>query len=222
MRLAYLSRVIRSAPAVVRAVLALRPKGLPLPWVSAVINDMNILQARVLGRYLLLPDPEANPSAWSDFIQKFPWAWAGYVKELFYVESIADDNLSSTAPAPAATFVCAECNVAFVSAKALASHRRRKHNVFSSVKRFIGEDAKCPVCESVFPSRLRAIAHLSDKRRQKCSARLGEFAPLCDSEVERLDEIDRGRRRQAYRDGLTQPKAAGYSKDALGREKWSV
>eukprot|EP00959_Pyramimonas_sp_CCMP1952_P423052 8861964-Pyramimonas_sp.AAC.1 len=56
-------------------------------------------------------------------------------------------------------------------------------------------DSKCPACGTDFAQRLRLIAHVSDSRRPKCRDWILSRCPrLPDSEVAKLDEVDREQR----------------------------
>ncbi len=62
----------------------------------------------------------------------------------------------------------------------------------------------CPVCKTNFHTRLRVLAHLSDKRRTSCSSALvaGAHPRLASEEVLRLNQIAEAWR-NARRDGHT-------------------
>ena len=102
-----------------------------------------------------------------------------------------------------------------MSNKALLAHQRVKHRVRNPVKNYVIADATCPVCKiSSFSTRLRAIAHLSEKRCRgrstvTCYDQLqqGEYRPLPAELVDKLDEADRTSRRSAMRNGRTTPLA---------------
>ena len=72
---------------------------------------------------------------------------------------------------------------------------------------------------SVFSTRLRLIAHLTESRvrfgRQPCQKFLNRFPRLPPEEVSRLDEMDRTARADARRKGKTQPLSSGPLKRAL-------
>ena len=119
------------------------------------------------------------------------------------------------------THSCAECAAAgmtarFKSLKALESHARLSHGRRSSVACFIGADALCPACGVQFSTRLRAIAHATDKRSRgsrttSCNALLtsGVFRPIEPGELSRLSGLDKEARRVAIKRGLTQPRSLG-------------
>ena len=60
----------------------------------------------------------------------------------------------------------------------------------------------CPVCKSNLFTRLRVIAHLSDKRYAKAcreAVASGQIPRLAEEEVFRFDDLDKLARRQAFR-----------------------
>ena len=220
-RLKFVARLVSNAPDVIPALLALKPKGKNLQWVDLVLDDFRMLQSRVLCHSeLLLPDPVVDPDAWSSFMIQWRTPWAQYVDRLFYVESVTDRRNEAT---PVTNqFSCNMCAIHFDTQKALASHCRVAHKQRCSARHSIGADRTCLVCKATFGCRTRAIAHLTDARRIKCSSRLSEFAQITDAEVQQLDALDRDARNQARKQGFSQPHAAGKSVDSIGRVKWNL
>ena len=87
-------------------------------------------------------------------------------------------------------FVCEHCADAFASVRALKSHARRKHGARIEQRFYADADGLCQVCHAQFGSRLRLIAHLSDRRRPKCWLALchnrSKYRRLSDSAVQAL------------------------------------
>ena len=90
------------------------------------------------------------------------------------------------------------------------------------MKQFIGSDFRCPVCRNQFSTRLRAIAHLSEKRKRGNRTRLcndvimqGSFVPLDPASLSRLDSADSKLRRDARLKGKSQPLASYKAKRLL-------
>ena len=117
--------------------------------------------------------------------------------------------------------VCASkgCHAAFPTSKALLAHARIKHGTRSFVRNFIGSDNKCPVCQNVFSTRLRAIAHLSEKRKRgkrtiSCHDLVleGLATPLNPTVVASHDNEDRKLRKTARLMGHAQPLALYVAK----------
>ena len=106
---------------------------------------------------------------------------------------------------------CDLCPRAFASWRGLAMHERKVHGKQSNVKCFAGADGTCPVCKCQFRTRLRLIAHLTEKRvrgktrRPPCGARLQHRHRLSDHIVANLDALDAEQRRRARKAGKTQP-----------------
>ena len=94
-------------------------------------------------------------------------------------------------------------------------HQRMVHGHRCTVKHFVGPDACCPICKTTFSTRLRCIAHLTDKRRRGNRIPCGELLassdanPWVPAEVARLDAVDREVRRAAHRSGRTTPLSCG-------------
>ena len=121
-------------------------------------------------------------------------------------------------------FRCSRCvtDNEFVSRKALLAHATKKHGDRVEVRRFVGADARCPVCLHQFSTRLRAIAHLSEKGLRGKALRTCHDAvtaggyPQLDAEtLSSLDAVDREVRKKARRAGVQTPWAGYYA----GRSK---
>ena len=113
---------------------------------------------------------------------------------------------------------------AFSTEKAYLMHMRTKHGFRCDARRYIGHDAVCPVCKMSFPSRLKAIAHLSEKRMRgrrkvRCydSVLNASLVPLPDNLVQELDEADRLSRTKARKCGHSHPTHLVHAKRTLVR-----
>ena len=220
-RLLYLKRIIVKALGQLVALLSHRVKGSLLPWSNLIIDDMLELRKRVAWH---LPDPVEGHALWLSFICSAEWKDA--VEQLHfdsYVEKEAGASVTQKSPG---LFTCSECAVTeeksdFDSQKALDSHARAKHGVRCEVRCFAPESGKCPVCKAVLCTRLRLIAHLSDKRvgRDRCRNAVlsGSVTPLAPASVLRLDEADRVARRLAQQAGKSHVTAVGQAKRANGQ-----
>ena len=228
-RLKYLKRLLAVRPRPLLAVLHCRVKNAILPWVQLVLADLRVFQERVLAKSgFWLPDPATAPDAWATFIINCGSLWGPLVDQIFFCESIAD-VAAAQGDAPALRpFTCNMCTdigapptPAFTTRKALHTHLRRCHNIRINARKYIGADFACPVCNTIFSTRLRAIAHLSDGRRTECSSQLAGLPELAPSEVVRLDAIDSELRREAFRDGHSRPLATSQARrcdgSAVGR-----
>ena len=137
-------------------------------------------------------------------------------RNIFVIASVADTRSNSNSPSSSnvKTYICNTCTAnvdgtrpAFATSRALESHQRSKHKVLCEFRNYVLADGKCPVCKTVFVSRIRCLAHLSDRRRTKCSSQLvkGDFCKLPDATVLQLDLQDREARRNAQRAGHSHP-----------------
>ena len=86
------------------------------------------------------------------------------------------------------TWVCDQCQKAFASKRALATHAGRAHGYRRLVK-YYAVDQACNVCAKIYATRKRLIEHLRDAT--KCLATLQAcFPPLSDERVVALDKED--------------------------------
>ena len=150
-------------------------------------------------------------------------AWESAVQSIFLItsgsdkQSISSSNNINSGINLINMHICLECEphaqgvrTCFSTSRALESHMRAKHKTLCEFRCYVNADGKCPVCATVFNSRIRCIAHLSDRRRTKCSDIIseGQIRKLADATVARLDLLDRESRRLAQR--------AGHSHDCSG------
>ena len=146
--------------------------------------------------------------------------WDKLVDELFFFSSLADTELEVPLSEGhhAKQWVCTVCTThpRFPSEKALLQHERIAHGRQCEARRYV-EGTDCPICGIRFATRLRCIAHLSDKRRTRCSSQLRLLDPLPDAEVVRLDSEAREARSAARRNGCTVPRAGAQAYRPDGR-----
>ena len=181
------------------------------------MSDLDLLYRFHFSKLAILGAPGANFEAWSNFIVSWPAAFKELVDAFVVFESVADrSNASLSAQtSTCGRFVCMSCSCKpFMTHKALLCHMRTKHQYRIRVKDFIGADAVCPVCKVQFSTRLRAIAHASEKRcrgksRVTCHDALlsGRYKPIQENVLRKLDDSDRQARREAVRSGRSTPLA---------------
>ena len=96
---------------------------------------------------------------------------------------------------------------------------RIKHKVKAPIAAYVDGSGVCPACKTVFHTRIRCLAHLTDSRRPRCREVIlsGSWPQLSQSMLEQLEEVDRNARREAQRNGKTHPTAKGSAKRADGR-----
>ena len=143
-----------------------------------------------------------------------------------FVSHSSSDSQPSPSSSSTSIDICNQCPAnsegqfpSWSTQKALASHMRAKHKEKCMFRVYIDADGVCPVCKTQFKSRIRCLAHVSDKRRTKCSSALvaGHYKQLATVTVERLDLSDREERRLAQQSGHSQPIAKGSARTACGR-----
>ena len=112
--------------------------------------------------------------------------------------------------------ICAECRASFNSARALGMHARISHGQRSFQTNYADSDGICPICSKIFPTRLRLIAHLTERRprggRVPCGLQLDQARRLSNERVAMLDALDTKERSKARKAGKTQPSVGGRSK----------
>jgi len=160
---------------------------------------------------------------WHRFILASPKVWADAVSMLYFSESRLDQVAQPSAPivAVVSTFACDKCETAFASSRALQSHIRIKHKVRCLQRLYAGSSGVCSVCKTIFNTRLRLIAHLSDTRRDKCwceiRAHPRKYKPLSAELVADLDEKDKVSRPDAQKQGKSHPTAVGSARTSGGK-----
>jgi hypothetical protein len=221
-RLRYLSRVLRSQPPALLALLSSRPRSSTLPWTKLILLDMQTLRERV-SLCSWLPDPATNPGEWTAFITKAPRVWSLAVSTLHFGESTCDRTPppKQIAIDAIAQHVCTECHVCFSTQKGLKAHQRTKHGLRVPQRYFADKAGYCQVCGTCFHTRLRLLAHLCDTRRAQCWSRFctdpASYTKLSQQQVDFLDQIDQDMRKQARKRGHTHAIAVGSAKSADGK-----
>ena len=219
-RLAYFTRLCCKKPATIWLLLGCAAKELPdnspLPWIRLILDDLAAVWAHFGRRFDELGPPTTNFAKWCNFIAEWPTAFKECVESMPSFASAADRSLkTSRRIGPGRNFECHLCVCEpFINNKALLAHMRQKHGLRIQVKSYVGSDAKCPVCAVAFSTRLRCIAHLSEKRcrgrvRETCHQRLlqGNYQRLNVDHAAQLDDLDRTARREAARIGRSTPLA---------------
>ena len=222
-RLKYLSRLAAvDLPALHALLQATDGKGSRMPWVALLLDDLSVIRnalPRILGS---LPPPLVDATQYWNIASEFPQEWAEIVSNYF---TCSDDpgrsRLPSLAPPSAVTFQCELCTHApFASGKALAQHQRISHGQRTAVSMFVGDWRACPVCFTIFASRLHLVSHLADKRvRSKtrgtnCGMIFIARNPSCiDSAVlSSLFAAEKVARQQARKQGHTRPTVESAAK----------
>ena len=236
LRLLHLTALEKSRTMVLHALLATRCKGARLPWVTLALQDLCRMyehassyailyeifvcictstnaQLALPGTYLC-PGTCECAATWRSLVLHSRWADA--VGAFFFTHSQHDRSLQGSSDVSRHAFVCVECSTfcpeskhVFDSQRALDSHSRSKHGVRTDIRAYIGDTSVCPACSTKFSCRVGLITHLSDKRRQKCPARVREVcARISEETLSQLDEADKVSRREAQRLGYSRPIAS--------------
>ncbi|CAE8655748.1 unnamed protein product [Polarella glacialis] len=96
--------------------------------------------------------------------------------------------------------LCSPGGPAFQTTNALQQHLRRKHGIRNELRQYVDGSGRCPVCKTQFSSRVHALEHLRETRRQnRCRTAVsgGQVKRLSKSTVDALDAHDRKCRREA-------------------------
>jgi hypothetical protein len=221
-RLKYVARVSSSRCRPLLALLRSRPRGQPLPWTQQVFVDFNALYNFVPDVRASLPKPTLGGALqdWYRFIKLKPSAWSELVDQLRFIDSCIDKvKVSESLESVISSHVCGDCNAAFASSKALLCHCRTIHGYRDPVRLYVQADGVCPVCKSRFHSRLRAIAHVNDRRNKSCKPQLlsGGFVQIPPKLADELDDFDRIARKEARHQGHSHPIAVQSARKVSGK-----
>ena len=115
---------------------------------------------------------------------------------------------ASSAPPPHS---CVPCGLVFSSPKGYNQHMRAKHKVRSCYNRYVGDWKACPMCHTVFHSRVHLVSHLAETRirskhrRTTCGTEFLDSNPqeIDPAVLERLNSTDRDAKKAALARGHT-------------------
>ena len=215
-RLTYLGQLLRSRATFLLSLLASREQR-ESGWTAQVLKDLRCLWRDKHNKLAELGDPLLAGDSWSRFICDHPREWKEIVKTwTTTVDAFDCTNAAICRSRGDSEHVACRCGLVLKSARALAMHERMKHAAGSTVKAWAGATGVCCVCGTQLSTRLRLIAHLSDRRirgnRQPCCSLLHRFPQVEAAEQHRLDELDKLARSAARRRGNTQPLSAAPAK----------
>ena len=188
-----------------------------------MLSDMLALKESLANKVSELGCIHSNWNRWSNIIHDKS-SWKALVDE--FVARAVKYQASSFASMPvnlcqavdsmeSLTHKCDKCSLAFKTAKALSQHLRAKHGVKTPWGQFIDRSNSCPHCHLVFSNRCRAIAHLSDSRRNHACRKAcldGSITPIDRTSLGELEEVAKQERANARRDGHTRPIAGARPK----------
>ena len=228
-RLQYACRLANNDKAApLKSLLASKPGGKHMPWAVQLASDMQYMYDNsTIGNLVKPAGHTESMCTWLHVMKHERAEFQACLNEMSFVGSCLDSDVqvsedgSILSPLPGQSiFSCMQCAppVTFSSSKALQSHCRTKHGTRSSVPQYINDSGVCPVCSTVFGSRLRVISHLSDTRRPKCRERVlaGDFPVLPKAVLAKLSVRDRELKRLALREGHTHTLASGAAVNAKG------
>jgi hypothetical protein len=219
-RLMYYARLAIHRPRMLWALLQARPNNTPLPYAKQAMDDFAVLQAHC-PQAAKLPDVSLAPKAWLSIITFERRLWSEWVREVWFDESVFDTDrigCGTLSEVRNCAHVCTDCNLRFVTRKAMLAHRRVKHGDRCVIRTRVPDTGTCPVCCTEFHARRRLIAHLTDRRRTRCRDIFLASDPP-ELPPERLDEIAAAERmllRQARAQGHVHVLATASARTANG------
>ena len=170
-----------------------------LPWVDQLIDDFDRLHhiSREVRGWLVSPTRDTYQQ-WFRYIAEWPEWWKRVVDEIYLNESRLDRSAGhARAPdlQPFTTHTCYQCTdqPSFATRKALEMHCRVVHDERNAMRMYAESSGVCQVCKTSFVTRLRLMAHLSDRRamRSKCRDEiLSNPDTFSETHTKALDELD--------------------------------
>eukprot|EP00973_Karenia_brevis_P074454 10345847-Karenia_brevis.AAC.1 len=220
-RLMYLKRILDADAPALQALLAVGCPNKPLEWVKLVLSDMGVL-SRTCGQLHGLQPPSVEPKAWMSAIADE--RWHEWCNGIYFIESVADrmrpiGDLEEAITTWPCRFCTGNNQIFFPTEKARNMHERVCHGFRSSAQLYADSSCTCRSCGTRFSTRLRLIAHLSDRRRTRCLDHCkNHTSPLPKHLADELGEQDRMYRTAARKAGRTQPLSTGRAVRANGTQ----
>eukprot|EP00973_Karenia_brevis_P090879 12404769-Karenia_brevis.AAC.1 len=173
-------RLLLKKPTALTALLAVRVKGKPLPWVSLVLADFRALKQAVASCNNL-PDVEKDQAPWNELMQcDIKWRQAlgcfNFVDSTFgqpqgsHSSLNAEQKLADRGQDQGAHhggYQCNMCSAVFTTERAMQSHRRAKHQQRAEQRFYSNKEGRCQVCGTLFHTHARLLRHLTDRRRTR-------------------------------------------------------
>lgn len=217
-RLAFLPRVLRSAPPHLLGILDFQ-LSLQRGWAAQLTDDLDwvadlILQCDVEEGMLGLLDR----GLWDVMAFAFasPKRWKGFVKRVLRKHALAaeasdirgiqaSDDISSDSDA--IRHFCYECGFQARTAKGLKVHMRRAHDLRLPGASFALESGVCESCHTCYWTRPRLIRHLNHACKRCLVWYQDHCEPLSAEEIVRLDGIDSANRKSLQAIGLREDRS---------------
>jgi len=170
-RLRYLRRMCKHSNQALYIITCMRHKDKPIPWVTQIVRDLATLRKHCGASGSKLPEHNAPLEVWSKLFDSKA-AWDQAVQSIYFVESVSDTRSNSCSSNLSNNIhVCSQCPAlpdgtrpCWSTAKALESHMRSKHKCLSQYRCYVREDGRCPICGTVYNTRIRCLAHITDRR----------------------------------------------------------
>jgi hypothetical protein len=216
-RLLYFSTMLRSDAHALKSMLSiLDQRGVPLsPWTKLLYDDLRSLRDFHGAKLCELNDPSSDIKSWVRLATKYPEAWSQLVKSFVVFSSVSEVKGGVQPAGIGPCFTCKICpasGASFPTLKSLQAHMRSQHGVTNALKRFIDDSGVCPGCCTLFASRSRLLAHISERRNRgrsaiSCNALLetGIFPEVSGDVIAACDATDRAARCDARKHGHSQP-----------------
>ena len=210
-RLRHLKRLIATGPKPLIALLALRYKGLSLPWVSLILKDLQLIWKSV-SLCSGLGDPRTSFHDWISFMRDGP-RWKSALASLCFIDELhaLEQDTLDVVQQGHLSFKCSSCSKTFATARARDAHARVAHQTKVPQRFFTNAHGTCQVCKTTFHTYQRLLRHLCDSRRDRCWKEICKsphlFEKLSDEELDSLIEANRLACTEARRNGLSHPVA---------------
>ena len=235
-RLRYVRRIVLRKPRTLTALLAVRYKGKPLPWVALLLEDLRAVRSAIAS-CSMMPDPECDSGPWISLMHSGA-KWSQMLGCFMYCEAsigAAQTLRSSVGNVPTAAseisgtgavvshggYSCDTCNGIFTNAKALLAHQRAKHQQRVEQRFFSNLDGVCQVCGTVFHTHARLLRHLTDRRRTRCWTAIrtdpGNFIRQSPTQVSELDDWYRKQKALAFKTGHSHIISAKPARTSAGK-----
>ena len=196
-RLLYVARLSRTCPPLLAAVLQDSPAGVD-EWVQLVASDIEHLRSRTGQKLAELPAFLHHPQPWMELWSKHGRQWGELVNRAYgkYAPAEPGDECA------VAMCGCEHCEAVFSCKQGLATHCTRAHGHRNDLRAFV-EFRQCPACGKEFPTRARAVHHLTYSAA-RCRARVlhGGFERVPEARLAELDASEARSRRAAQRAGF--------------------
>ena len=142
---------------------------LPSSWSQLILEDLRT-RWKVVPALREFEDPYVVWPRWQSVMVHRPAVWNKLVREASLDSYIFKSCLADSVEFSCLDHKCPDCDRAFASAKAVATHRMRVHGHRKEVASHIATDClSCPACSKVFVSHRMLLDH-AQYRSKSCLA----------------------------------------------------